>query len=44
MRVGYVQIDALFGEVKANIENVAGRLRGLSADLIVLPELFSSGY
>jgi len=44
VRVGFVQIDSLFGDIKGNVEKVSQRLRGLSADLLVLPELFSSGY
>jgi len=44
MRVGYLQIDPLFGDLKGNLEKVAKWLPGLQADLIVLPELFSSGY
>lgn len=44
MRVGYYQFDPLFGEVKRNLDTVASRLADVDCDLIVLPELFTSGY
>ncbi len=44
MRVGYFQFDPLFGEVQRNLDHVAARLAQVEADLIVLPELFASGY
>ena len=44
MRTGYLQFDPRFGEKKANLERVAGFLEGTNADLIVLPELFATGY
>jgi predicted amidohydrolase len=44
MRVGFVQIDSIFGDVKGNLEKVAKRISRLSCDLVVLPELFSTGY
>lgn len=44
MRVGFIQLDPVFGEVKANLDKVAGSLAGLSCDLVVLPELFTTGY
>ena len=44
MRVGVYQNNPLFGEVDHNIEQAVQALTGLEADLIVLPELFNTGY
>jgi predicted amidohydrolase len=44
MRVGFVQTVPEFGKKKENLERVRELLDGVSADLIVLPELFSTGY
>ncbi len=44
MRVGYYQFDPQFGEVAKNLEKVTAALEQADADLIVLPELFASGY
>ena len=44
MRVGFYQCDPQFGEVAKNLDVVTARLELAEADLIVLPELFASGY
>src|SRR2546429_8002961 len=44
MRVGYFQFDAVFGEVKRNLDMVSERLARVECDLLVLPELFNTGY
>ncbi len=44
MRVGYLQFDPVFGDVGRNLETVTAQLERAQADLIVLPELFASGY
>jgi len=44
MRIGFFQFAPVFGEVQANLERVVQRLSDIEADLIVLPELFTSGY
>ena len=44
MRVGFYQYDPLFGEVAKNLDAVTAVLERAEADLIVLPELFASGY
>lgn len=44
MKVGYYQFDCAFGEVKRNLDQVSTALSRVSADLLVLPELFASGY
>jgi predicted amidohydrolase len=44
MRVGCYQFDPIFGDVKRNLETVAVRLADERCDLMVLPELFATGY
>ena len=44
MRIGYLQSAPVFGDVKRNLDQVVARLERAEADLIVLPELFASGY
>ena len=44
MKVGFFQFSPHFGHVSRNLEAVASRLAGVRADLIVLPELFATGY
>ena len=44
MRVGYFQFDPVFGDVARNLDFVTARLEHVEADLIVLPELFATGY
>ncbi len=44
MRVGFYQYDPQFGEVAKNLDVVEAKLAQVEADLLVLPELFASGY
>lgn len=44
MKVGFVQNNPKFGETEANIEQIKNLWGTLSAELIVLPELFATGY
>ena len=44
MRVGFFQFTPRFGEVSNNLDKVVETLDRADADLIVLPELFASGY
>jgi len=44
LRVGFYQYDPLFGEVAKNLDAVTAALERAEADLVVLPELFASGY
>ena len=44
MKVGFLQFAPKFGRVKENVEKVKEMLHDSSADLIVLPELFNTGY
>jgi len=44
MIIGYVQTDPIFGEKEQNFLQIEKLLKGKRADLIVLPELFATGY
>ena len=44
LRVGYFQFNPVFGDVKANLGMIVQGLRKADADLIVLPELATTGY
>jgi len=44
MKIGYVQTSPIFGEKEQNFNQVEGLLVNVKADLIVLPELFATGY
>jgi predicted amidohydrolase len=44
MRVGYLQFAPVFGAKEANLARVGEFLAGAKVDLIVLPELFATGY
>ena len=46
MRVGYLQTDPVFGDKDKNFQQVTQLVEGsgLKADLLVLPELFATGY
>ena len=44
MRVGFIQNNPVFGEVESNLSKVESLFSCDNADLIVLPELFSTGY
>jgi len=44
MRVGYYQYDPQFGAVAKNLDVVTAKLEQADTELIVLPELFASGY
>jgi len=43
-KVGYVQTSPLFGDKEKNFEQIENLLVDVKADLIILPELFSTGY
>jgi predicted amidohydrolase len=44
MKVGFIQNNPKFGEAEANFERMKSLWGSLSAELIVLPELFATGY
>jgi predicted amidohydrolase len=44
MKIGYVQFNPKFGKKKENFAQVDNLLKDIKADLIVLPELFATGY
>jgi predicted amidohydrolase len=44
MKVGFIQFAPVFGDVGCNLDRAAKLIRRCAADLIVLPELFNTGY
>jgi predicted amidohydrolase len=44
MKIGVYQNNPIFGKVDQNIEQAVQALTGLETDLMVLPELFNTGY
>jgi predicted amidohydrolase len=44
MRVGYIQTSPIFGDKNANFKQVKSLIGTEIADIIVLPELFATGY
>lgn len=44
MKAAFIQTSPVFGEVKANVDKAVSKIEKLDASLIVLPELFSTGY
>ncbi|MBI5101322.1 MAG: acyltransferase [Nitrospirae bacterium] len=44
MRAGFIQTNPVFGNVEHNVDRASALIASMDADLIVLPELFSTGY
>jgi len=44
MKVGYYQFAPEFGRIEKNVEKALAAVKKLRADLVVLPELFNTGY
>ena len=44
MRVGFIQNNPVFGEIGYNLSKIEPLLSQHTVDLMVLPELFSTGY
>lgn len=44
MKVGFFQFHPLLGRKDENVERAISSIRGAKADLLVLPELFATGY
>jgi predicted amidohydrolase len=43
-KIGFIQFSPLFKNKTGNFQEITGLLNGIKADLIVLPELFATGY
>ena len=44
MKIGYIQSSPIFGEKEKNFSQIRKLIGNTEADLIVLPELFATGY
>ncbi|MFX1346226.1 MAG: nitrilase-related carbon-nitrogen hydrolase [Promethearchaeota archaeon] len=44
MKIGYIQTNPIFAEKERNFSKIKKLITNLKADLIVLPELFATGY
>lgn len=44
MKVGFLQTSPVFGKKEENVDNAIHLIKQLDADLVVLPELFNTGY
>ncbi len=44
IQAAFIQTKPVFGETGKNVEDALGRIDALDADIVVLPELFSTGY
>ena len=44
MKIGYVQFSPTFGEIEKNLDRAEALIEGAQGDLLVLPELFNTGY
>ncbi|HET8760040.1 MAG TPA: nitrilase-related carbon-nitrogen hydrolase [Nitrospiria bacterium] len=44
MDIGFVQNSTIFGRVKTNLDRISDLVASVRADVLVLPELFATGY
>lgn len=44
MKIGFIQMEPEFGRIKRNVEHAFKLICDTSADLLVFPELFNTGY
>ncbi len=44
LKIGFIQLNPKFGEIENNVEKAISYIENANADLIVLPELFNTGY
>lgn len=44
MKVACIQTSPVFGDIKKNVDDAVKKISRIDADLVVLPELFSTGY
>ena len=43
-RIGFLQFEPIFGRVEENLDRIGRNLSGCAADLVVIPELATTGY
>ena len=44
MKIAVNQFNPFFGDIEANLNRIESALTGISVDLVVLPELCTTGY
>ena len=44
MKAAFIQLDPVFGEIEGNIGKAVTLIERTDTDIIVLPELFNTGY
>ncbi|MGB6128648.1 MAG: carbon-nitrogen hydrolase family protein [Psychrilyobacter sp.] len=44
MKISYYQMDIIFKDIEANIKKVKNSLKKLDTEMLILPELFNTGY
>ncbi len=44
MRIGFIQMTPIWGDINRNLEIITRLVSGVNADLMVLPEFFNTGY
>jgi len=44
MKIGFIQFKPVFGDVETNVKNIERLISSVEADLLVLPELATTGY
>ena len=44
MKAAFIQLNPVFGEIEGNIEKAVTLIERTDAEIIVLPELFNTGY
>jgi len=44
VKTGFVQFEPIFGKIDENLKKAESLIEGMSAELVVLPELFNTGY
>jgi len=44
MKAAFIQLDPVFGAIEGNIEKAVTLIERTDTDIIVLPELFNTGY
>jgi len=44
LKIGFIQLGPVLGKVDDNIERATALMKGIQSDVVVLPELFNTGY